>query len=213
MAKLIEIIKQITELLKSLLFEVEKVEQKNNDEKLIKEICDFIEEIIHTGKNNPFTKTAYMNFKESNGNNRSKDIDEMNKRNGVSLGAPYCMTGIQDIMRAVEKKFNVKFDLPATPSTQEFWTKSKTDYKLTSPKTFTVAIFRKGETWQGHAALCLGAINSQEFSTFEFNTSPQATSEIIRDGEGCYFKVRPVAGYGDMKLRGFVDIFKSMKKL
>lgn len=180
---------------------------------LHKEICDYIDEIIYKGTNNPLTKTAYMNFRETSGKNSSPDLDPMILRNGGKLGYPYCMYGQQDILRAVEMKFKVKFDLPKTGSTQKFFNETKQEYKINFPKPYSIGIYRqKQDPTKGHAVQVRTQIDEKQFSTFEFNTSPQSESEIVRDGEGCYFKVRQITGYSKMELRGFVDIFKAIKK-
>jgi hypothetical protein len=219
MSNLKDLLSKLIELAKSIFKEVEAIEKSQSsttpkvEKSLEQQAVEFIEEIIHAGKTNPLTKTAYMNFRESEGYNRSKDIDPMILRNGGTLGIPYCMFGQQDILRAVEKKFNVKFDLPKTGSTQKFWADTKAIYKTQTPVPYSIGIYQKGDLWKGHAVQCRGSVNSKEFATFEFNTSPDAGPDIVRDGQGCYFKVRPLSGYGDMKLKGFVDIFKAMRKL
>lgn len=213
MNKITELLNKLIELVKEIigLSQAKEIDQAKNNR--IKEICDFIDNLVYEGSKNPFTKVAYMNFRESAGKNRSTELDAMIKRNGGNLGDAYCMFGQQDILRAIEKQFNVKFDLPKGGSTQSFWRDTKAEYKTQNAGPYYIGIYKRGTTWTGHAVQSRGTINSKEFSTFEFNTSPSAGQEIVRDGEGCYFKIRPFAGYGDMKLLGFVDIFKAMKDL
>jgi len=202
----------ILKLFKAL---IEAFTSKNTEppKDLHKEICNYIDEIIYKGTNNPFTKSPYMNFRETSGKNSSPDLDPMILRNGGKLGYPYCMYGQQDILRAVELKFKVRFDLPNTGSTQKFFNETKQEYKIEYPKPYTIGIYRqKADQTKGHAVQVRNKIDDKQFSTFEFNTSPQMDNEIVRDGEGCYFKVRQLAGYEKMELRGFVDIFKAIKK-
>lgn len=201
------------------IFRNEKaIEEKNSQENLPKEISlesqitKFIDDLIYLGNNNPFGKKPYMDFRESAGKNRSPELDAMIKRHGYDLGVAYCLIGLQDILKCCERGFGIDFDLPTTGSTQSFWRDTKAEYKSDKPSPYSIGIYQKGSEWKGHAVLCLGPINNQEFSTFEFNTSPDAGAEIVRDGQGCYFKTRPLAGYGDMKLKGFVNIFKAIKQ-
>lgn len=182
---------------------------------LEKQIAAYIDQIIKTGEGNPFTKTPYMKFRESEGKNRSKDIDALIIRNNGQMADAYCMFGQQDILRAVEIKFNIKFDLPRTGSTQKFFNNTKNEYKHADPKPYSLGIYQYGDEYKGHAVLCLTEYIDPEkeyFTTFEFNTSADAGPNIERDGQGCYFKKRPVDGHGSMHLRGFVDIFKAIKK-
>lgn len=171
-----------------------------------------IEAMIVKGEQNPFTKTPYMNFRENGWQNRSSDLDEMMKRQDQSLGAAYCLIGIQDILRAVESVQKIHFDLPKTGSTQRFFDQTKEEYKITEPKPLAIAIWRLKGTSSGHAGLCLGRATNGRFPTFEFNTSPQDTDAIERNGEGAYFKSRLLGGFEQMELRGFVDIIKAIKQ-
>lgn len=180
---------------------------------LVKEISDYIDQLIYKGTDNPFTKLPYMNFRETFGNNRSEELDKLIIRNGGKLADPYCLYGQQDILRAVELKFKIKFDLPKTGSTQKFFNNTKPEYITNLPLKYSIGIFRqKKDPTRGHAVHVRTQIDTKQFSTFEFNTSPQVNQEIVRDGEGCYFKVRQLVGYNEMELRGFVDIFKAIKK-
>jgi len=122
-----------------------------------------------------------------------------------------CMFGCQDILRAVEIKFNIKFDLPKTGSTQKFFNNTKPEYKTSTPDRLMIGIYQHGDEYKGHAIWCLGKQDKKQVATFEFNTSPDAGKEVIRDGQGCYFKTRNIEGYGDMRMRGFVDILKAIK--
>lgn len=193
----------------------EEKSKSNTKEKVrhekFKEIAKYIDDLIVHGKDNPFTKTAYKDFRESEGKNKSKDIDALLIRNGGSLSMPYCCFGLMDILRAVEIKFQIKFDLPKSGSTQGFFNRTKPEYKTSEPTPYTIGIYQKGDEYKGHAVFCLAKIDNEKFSTFEFNTSPDVGPNIERDGQGCYFKIRSVDGYGDMRMRGFVDIFKAIK--
>lgn len=192
-------------------------DKKTNQDEVVlvpleKQISDFVNQIIQKGVGNPLTNTPYMNFRETEGKNRSKDIDALILRNGGELGDLYCMYGVQDILRAIELKFKIKFDLPKTGSTQDFFTQTKEAYKVSSPIPFSICIFKLLKGTGGHAALCLNKPDQNTFTTFEFNTSPQIGEQVERNGEGCYFKSRPLHGYSNMVIRGYVDIFKAIKK-
>lgn len=177
-----------------------------------RELVNYIEGLIYKGIDNPFTTTPYMNFRETQGKNRSPDLDAMITRNGGKLGDPYCVFGLQDILRACEKRFKCEIDLPKTGGVLNLWQNTKPEFKTQTPRPFTIGCYRKGESLHGHAILCFGEINNKELSSFEFNTSPNADPEIIRDGEGCYFKVRQTQGFGAFKLLGFIDIFDAIRR-
>lgn len=177
-----------------------------------KQISAYIDNVIYKGDQNPFTKTPYMNFRETEGNNRSFDLDQLIQRNGGQLGDSYCVFGIQDILRGAEKAFGISFDLPKGGSVVGFYKSVKPEYKISTPKPYSIGCYELDGSGLGHMVLSYGPINPKEHSTFEFNTSPNATQEIVRNGAGCYFKVRNTEGFGKMKLLGFVDIFEAIKK-
>lgn len=179
---------------------------------LIPQIQSYIENLLTKGTKNPFTKTPYMAIREEFGKNRGKELDALILRNGGSLGDPYCVFGLQDILRATEINFNIEFDLPRGGSVVSFYNQVKAEYKGLLPRPYSIACYRYDQSWQGHAGLSLSKVGIQEHSTFEFNTSPNATEEIVRDGEGAYFKVRNIQGFGKMKLMGFVYIMEAIKK-
>jgi hypothetical protein len=153
-----------------------------------------------------------MNFRESLGQNRSPDLDPMIIRNGGRPGDSYCVFGIQDMLRGAEIKFKITFDLPKTGGVQAFWKATKQEYKMLTPKPYCIGCYELLDSPFGHMVFSYGPVNPREHSTFEFNTSPNATPEIVRNGEGCYFKVRNIEGFGKMKLLGYVDIFESIRK-
>jgi hypothetical protein len=172
------------------------------------EIC--IEDLIDVGLSNPFTKKPYIAWRETKGKNRSPEIDAMILRNGGKPGDPYCMYGVQDMLRILEKRYRFKFDLPKTGSTQKFFNETNPAYISKTPIPYSIAIYKKGNTGLGHAAWCLWRVrDSEKIRTFEFNTSDNDQGDA-RDGEGCYTKIRNIGGFGSMELRGFVNIFKAI---
>lgn len=175
------------------------------------EVDSFVRGIIEGTVANPQTSYPYDGIRETDGKNRSLAIDGIIRRQGGAMGEPYCLYGIQDILDAIRKKFDVIIDLPEGGSTQSFWNDSNKTYKTQLPSPLCIGIYRKGDTWQGHAVLAMGnATTAGVYDTFEFNTSLSATM-LERDGEGCGFRTRNVNGYIGYSLRGFVDIYAAMK--
>jgi hypothetical protein len=175
------------------------------------DIKSFVHNIIKTGTLNHFTKSPYIAFLETHGKNRSPEIDKMILRNGGSLGDPYCVWGLQDILRNLEHEFSVKVDIPKTGGVLKLWEGTKKEFKTITPKELSIGCYQKQGTTQGHAVLALG-FYSGRISTFEFNTSDNSDDSIVRDGEGAHYKERIIEGFGNMKLLGFIDIVGAMKK-
>jgi hypothetical protein len=199
---------------------MEEVENYNNSMKPLDaalmvemwpDIKNFVINIIETATYSHLTKTPYIRFRETEGKNRSKDIDSMILRNGGNLGDPYCVWGIQDILRNLEIEFDVKIDLPKTGGVLKLWERTKPSYKTKIPKELSIGCYQKQGTTQGHAVLVLG-MESGRLSTFEFNTSNNTDDKMVRDGEGAHYKTRIIEGFGDMRLLGFIDIVGAMLK-
>lgn len=175
------------------------------------DLRSFVKNIIDLGTLNHFTKTPYILFRESAGKNRSVDIDAMIKRNGGTLGDPYCVFGIQDILRNLETEFGVTIDLPKTGGVLKLWEGTKNQYKTQDPSEISIGCYQKADTRFGHAVLVLNT-GPKYISTFEFNTSDNSDDSIVRDGEGAHYKNRIIEGIGEMKLLGFIDIAGTMLK-
>lgn len=154
----------------------------------------------------------YEHVRETNGKNRSPLIDKIITGNGGSLGSAYCCYGVQQVLSDVEAAYkklgvDVHFDIPSGGSTQTLWAKTKPEYKFALPKAASLVVWRHTPS-TGHIGICLSGNNGGKFETFEFNTSADSTA-IVRDGEGAYYKNRPL--HGSMELLGFIDLQKAMK--
>lgn len=183
----------------------EEIKQDFTKDDIIKFVISLFEEKSVYG-------IPYKNYRETKGKNRSPEIDKMILAQGGNLGEPYCIYGIQSVLDEIRSKFNVEIDLPETGSSQSFWSNTKSEYKIDKPCALSIGIYQNGNSWTGHGVIALSEIDSSNnFKTFEFNTSASG-NDIVRDGQGAGYMKRPLKGYGVMHTKGFVDIFKAIKR-
>ena len=156
----------------------------------------------------------YRALRETDGNNRSKMLDAMIKRQGGNLGDAWCMFFQQQMLDDLCAIYGVSRKLVKIPeggSTQSVIEATTSKYRLSAPKVCTQVIWRRGTTWTGHVGMVLKLVSSTKFETFEGNTSAdQIGGEIIRDGQGAYFKQRTTSGYGQMQVRGYIDVYQAI---
>lgn len=147
---------------------------------------------------------AFEGQKETHGSNRSPWIDMINKWIGVSLGSPYCMTSICYALNQTEKELKIKIDLPRSASTQTFFNKTKSKYKVQHPDYGLIGIQQSKENKsQGHALVCLTKQDPKgNFQTTECNTNALGS----RDGQGCMLNQRNIKGDSLKKFLGYVDV-------
>lgn len=160
---------------------------------------DIIKQFVTVAEN-------YQGQTEINGSNRSPFIDIVNKWIGESLGAPYCISSICYVLDKIKNSMGVKFDLPVTSSTQHFWYSTKNEYKTKLPQYGNICIFyNPNDEAHGHACIALEPANADGvFKTFEFNT--------VKDGvEGIFYSERNINGTPELRIRGFIDISKSLR--
>lgn len=160
---------------------------------------DIIKQFVTVAEN-------YQGQTEINGPNRSPFIDIVNKWIGESLGAPYCISSICYVLDKIKNSMGVKFDLPVTSSTQHFWYSTKNEYKTKFPQYGNICIFyNPNDEGHGHACIALGPPDANgTFKTFEFNT--------VKDGkEGVFYSERNINGTPELRMRGFIDVSKSLK--
>ena len=151
--------------------------------------------------------------RETNGNNRSKLIDEINTAAGVDLGSPYCIAGI--LYRGVFRlcKINgLKMPINIEASTQEFWRNVPSKYKRlkgVNAKKGDIGIMQsRSDSSKGHAYLIIED-ESDKQKTLEYNTDPSGG----RDGDGVWIRERSQSGDLAKKYLGAVDICQWIRDL
>lgn len=164
-------------------------------------------------KESPFTDYPYFLLRETNGNNRSKGIDALIKRQGGSLGDAYCQFGQQDKLDAVAQHLGISRKLFAYPEgggTQRVFDKVDAKYKTTIPKPGCFWTVEYNNSGKGHIEDIFQILPGSEARTLAFNTTIDGDDKVVRDGAGAgiatrtFFKEKHQGG-DVVRLRGYVD--------
>lgn len=167
----------------------------------------------------------FENVKETNGNNRSPQIDTFNRLASVDMGSPYCVSaavyGLYPKIIELAMQMHgaeLKYVGPKTASSQSF-ARAAAKWKTLLPRYGCAAIFRNiDDAGRGHFTTCLAdnlLTDNQYFKTFEFNTSlgAEKPGEMERDGQGAAYKTRSTKGYKDKTFVGFYDVYAMFEVL
>ena len=175
-------------------------------EEMLQVVLDLI-----SGKIRPRIGFGYADIRETQGKNRSPALDTLIRRQGGALGDPYCQFGLQEMLDdlCAHYKINRKsVRLPEGGSTQSVFESTPKEFKHSQPLPMRWVTWRKGDSWRGHVGIVTGPVKNGLFQTFEFNTGPGPG--VVRDGDGAFFKSRDLDGYGDMRLRGYIDVYQAV---
>lgn len=156
---------------------------------------------------------AYEVIRESHGKNRSPAIDSLIKAQGGSLGEPYCQYGMQEVLDELCRYYGVvrkAVRLPEGGSTQSVFEGTPKEFKRTEPAPMRWITWRNGTSWTGHVGMIISAMVKKTFRTFEFNTSVRIDGGVERDGQGASYLERTPNAMGNMKVRGYVDVYDAI---
>ena len=147
----------------------------------------------------------YQGVHESGGNNRGPQIDIWEAAFGLK-GLSWCMMFQQEMIKAVTAKTGVKSRIHRSAGCMDVWDGSPADMKFPTPQAGDLIIWRHGGTSSGHVGLVTKVLDAHSVETIEGNTS--SASHVERNGDGVYVKTRSLAGQGDMRVVGFVRVWK-----
>lgn len=155
----------------------------------------------------------YKNIRETHGNNRSPVLDDMIRKQGGSLGDPYCQWGLQEVLDELCRYYGVarsKVMIPKGGSTQTVYGDTPARFKTTKPQPLCWMTWRHGTSWQGHVGMVLQNLSASQVQNFEFNTTVTVNS-VVRDGQGAsYVKRSTGKKIGNMNLRGYIDQYEAI---
>lgn len=102
---------------------------------------------------------------------------------------PYCIAAALAVWNIILRKHNMEIPFHPSKSTQTCYDNAKLKGFIgDSPSVGDIVIYRKGDTWQGHAGIVTKVMDDR-ICTTEFNTSSNHAGNQ-RDGEGCYPRTR-----------------------
>lgn len=129
----------------------------------------------------------YVGEQETQGKNRSKNIDEWNRFAGTSMGDPYCASFVSYILHLAGVK-----NAPRSAWSPSMTARNRVAFKDIRPAD-VFGLYYKSKGRVGHT----GFIRNPKFSstmiqTTEANTAPSAASGSARDrdGDGVWNKLR-----------------------
>lgn len=160
--------------------------------------------------------TPYKKIRETDGKNRSLQLDVLIKAQGGSLGEPYCVYGQQqaiDDLCSILMLKRSSIAIPEGGSSQRVFKKSPDRFKKSKPAPMRLVVWQYlSDPTHGHFGMCLSDADSNgSFQTFEFNTNPDP-SAVVRDGQGAHFVNRNASGTRTMKIIGYIDLFEAMSE-
>jgi hypothetical protein len=158
---------------------------------------------------------AYYLIRETHGHNRSPHIDTLIKRQGGTLGDPYCMWGMQECLDELCDYYAVNRRLVLIPeggATQTVFARTVPTIKKQIPMPMTMVFWRQNSNHsRGHVGMVVSDLaQNSSFRVFEFNTNISNQNEVVRDGEGAGFVTRRLNGTQTMTIIGYVDVYQAM---
>lgn len=145
---------------------------------------------------------------EKGGDNMGPEVEMFQHAiNSHPTGESWCMSFVQFCVQQVEKKLNVKSQIYRSEWTVEVWKRSPAAMRLLRPEVGCIVIWEHGTTGQGHCGIVENVADEKTITTVEGNTGPGEKSEIVRNGDGVYRRIRSQSGTFEMKILGYLKIF------
>jgi hypothetical protein len=154
---------------------------------------------------------AYKKIRETQGKNRSREIDMIITKQGGSLAEPYCQYGQQEFLDQLCDYYGIDrkaVKIPEGGGTLNVFAGVPSKYKIKAPVPMSWTTWRHGSTAKGHVGMNFTPPVNGKYHMFEFNTS--AGSEVVRDGEGAMWTDRTTGTIGDMIPQGYTDIYQAI---
>lgn len=171
---------------------------------------------LATGKLENTLKFPWQNIRETAGKNRSTQIDALIRRQGGKLAEPYCQYGQQEALDDICAHFKVprkQVKIPEGGSTQAVFEGTDKKYIRSKPLPGCWMTWRKRGTYKGHVGhitAILPSTTKKPLTVFEFNTDASSSDSVVRDGQGAGFCKRSEGSYGDMDVRGYIDVAQAV---
>lgn len=164
-----------------------------------------------------FEARRWVGMTEIGGNNRGQVVEMFQKAvDGISSGEPWCMSFVQFCIEMVDNTYDAMFQqsylrspLKKTEHCMTLWQDSQHHVIIARPGSLAIWQYWKNgsPTSSGHVGIVTEVITEPQdhIRTIEGNTG--GGSEIEREGDGVYEKVRSREGGTRMKLMGFLSVW------
>lgn len=132
---------------------------------------------------------AMIHLQETNGDNRSAEIDLMHRVTGVGMGEPWCMSFVQSCLAYVERRIGIVSPLTLDAACVTVWKSSPAEMRVKSiPLAGAIVIWQNiDKPSRGHTGFVMDC-DGTSLKTIEGNTSPSndPNSAVESDGDGVF---------------------------
>ena len=152
---------------------------------------------------------ACVGIREATGHNDGPLVEALQDTIGGHSGEPWCMSTMQSCLAYAELKTGIKSPIYPSEYCINVWAQTPVEQRVKSiPLPGAIVIWKHGNTSSGHTGCVIGA-DEKTFQAVEGNTTSgtDPNGKVIREGGGCYFTKRSMAGNGDMHVVGFLKAF------
>lgn len=159
-----------------------------------------------------FEALRWVGFTEQGGDNRGQVVEMFQKAvDGKAQGEPWCLAMVQFCVMMVDRQYDYIHQICSLPHSLfktehclTLWNQTPIQQRRNHPEPGLVVVWKHGNSSSGHAGIVTEITADGRFKTVEGNTGPSKGSEIVREGDGVYEKVRDREGSGSMKVLGFI---------
>lgn len=145
---------------------------------------------------------AFSGVTEEGGDNQGYLVRAFQSAAGKPAGQSWCLDFVQACIAYVEHVKGIESPFPTTELCLDLWNRSP---HRKDPAPGDVVIWRHADTYAGHCGIVVNCV-SELLSTVEGNTS-SISGVVERNGDGVYFKNRPLGGTAKFPMLGFVRPF------
>lgn len=148
---------------------------------------------------------SLVGIRETDGSNRSPEIDQFELAVGSKLGDPWCAAFCMYCIQAIEKDLSIKSPIHQGAFVLEVWNQTPREFRLPVPEAGCLVVWNHVGTASGHMGIVECVLGGGWLRTIEGNTG--SGDEVVREGDGVYWRKRSIYGTPRMKLLGFLRTF------
>lgn len=160
-----------------------------------------------------FEAMRWVGYTEQGGDNKGQIVEMFQKAvDGKAQGEPWCLAMIMHHVQTVDRQYSFIYQIVEAPSrlvpTEHcltLWNKTPIRQRRANPEPGCIVLWQYGLSTKGHAGIITEILADGKFKTIEGNTGAAKGTEIVREGDGIYEKVRDRVGSPTMKVLGFLS--------
>lgn len=146
---------------------------------------------------------SYVGVHEEGGDNRGPQIEEFQKAiDGKAQGESWCMCLQGYVLQKTAAEFDTILPIKLSEHCLTTWGINH-NHRRDYPEPGFLVIWSHGAGPSGHTGMVTAVNQDGTISTVEGNTS--SSTEVDREGQGVYAKIRSLTPKGSMRIVGFLD--------